>query len=493
MDNEVGRAAFRVEHEFRASKRGAILDEMMRERIPGASERWAQRNPNIVLEDEDSNIALVNNGEGWFSLCKDPKKVLAYGEERLAKLSHRVKEPKLDPKTGKEWGGTRTSSMFVVHLPKTLCEEVEDFYPVFDDDGNDTGRKRSRSVARDRGEALRYFKDALRYLAEEVIPGGQEAILGVDIQFSESTPHMQILADPFAPDPKHPGQLRSEFSRAYGQHRDVRDEKGKQIGGPAKIGRYQAGFRQRMVELGWPVELDVDPLRHDKTATKAVYGAMKDKERALAEQEQNLVVERGKAESELEKMVNELADGWVAIDSERNELAREREQLQEEKKKALEQARKQGYAKGLDEGRAAVEREREKLSKEWTTLRSLEGEYDSAIADLKAVKPVLPSEEEMRKFVREESPALAMRYLAHRDILLRENGKKPFHRESFERFALSRLGTEWKEKWTEPSQTNQAVLDAQHRANDLRGKSAALAKPAVQAPVVQADDGPEFG
>ena len=488
MDNEVGRAGFRVEHAYRASKRGAILDEMMREKIPGASERWAQRNPNIVLEDEDSNIALVNNGQGWFSLCKDPKKVLAYGEERLAKLSHRVKEPKFDPKKDKEWGGTWTSSMFVIHLPKTLCEEVEDFYPVFDDDGNDTGRKRSRWVARDHDEAVRYFKDVLRYLAEEVIPGGQEAILGADIQFSESTPHIQILADTFAPDPKHPGQLRSEFSRAYGEHRDVRDEKGKQIGGKAKLSRYQEGFRKRMVELGWPVELDVDPLRHDKTATKAVYGAMKDKERALAEQEQNLAVERGKAESELEKMVNELADGWVAIDSERNELAREREQLQEEKK-ALEQARKQGYAKGLDEGRAAVE----KLSKEWTTLRSLEGEYDSAIADLKAVKPVLPSEEEMRKFVREESPALAMRYLAHRDILLRENGKKPFHRESFERFALSRLGTEWKEKWTEPSQTNQAVLDAQHRANDLRGKSAALAKPAVQAPVVQADDGPEFG
>lgn len=493
MDNEVGRAAFRVEHEFRASKRGAILDEMMRERIPGASERWAQRNPNIVLEDEDSNIALVNNGEGWFSLCKDPKKVLAYGEERLAKLSHRVKEPKLDPKTGKEWGGTRTSSMFVVHLPKTLCEEVEDFYPVFDDDGNDTGRKRSRSVARDRGEALRYFKDALRYLAEEVIPGGQEAILGVDIQFSESTPHMQILADPFAPDPKHLGQLRSEFSRAYGQHRDVRDEKGKQIGGPAKIGRYQAGFRQRMVELGWPVELDVDPLRHDKTATKAVYGAMKDKERALAEQEQNFAQNLAKGRSEIDAMVEELADGWENLYTERAAVESEREQLSKDKQKALEEARSQGYAKGLEEGRAAVERERERLSKEWTTLRSLEGEYDSAIAAVKDAKPAMPSEEEMRKFVREESPSLAMRYLAHRDVLLRENGKKPFHRESFERFALSRLGTEWKEKWTEPSQTNQAVLDAQHRANDLRGKSAALAKPAVQAPVVQADDGPEFG
>ena len=489
MDNEVGRAGFHVTHEFRASKRGAILDEMMREKIPGASERWAQRNPNIVLEDEDSNIAIVNNGQGWFSLCKDPKKVLAYGEERLAKLSHRVKEPKLDPKKGKEWGGTRTSSMFVIHLPTTLCEEVEDFYPVFDDDGNDTGRKRSRLVARDRDEALRYFKDALRYLAEEVIPGGQEAILGADIQFSESRPHMQILADPFAPDPKHPGQLRSEFSRAYGQHRDVRDEKGKQIGGPAKIGRYQEGFRKRMVELGWPVELDVDPLRHDKTATKAVYGAMKDKERALAEQEQNFAQNLAKGRSEIDAVVKELADEWENLDTERNKLKQEREQLQNDKQTALEEARSQGYAKGLEEGRAAVERERERLSKEWTTLRSLEGEYDSAIAAVKDAKPAMPSEEEMRKFVREESPALAMRYLAHRDVLLRENGKQPFHRESFERFALSRLGTEWKEKWTEPSQTNQAVLDAQHRANDLRGKSAALAKPAVQAPVVQADDG----
>lgn len=487
MDNEVGRAGFRVEHEFRASKRGAILDEMMRERIPGASERWAQRNPNIVLEDEDSNIALVNNGKGWFSLCKDPKKVLAYGEERLAKLSHRVKEPKLDPKTGKEWGGTRTSSMFVVHLPKTLCEEVEDFYPVFDDDGNDTGRKRSRSVARDREEALRYFKDALRYLAEEVIPGGQEAILGVDIQFSESTPHMQILADPFAPDPKHPGQLRSEFSRAYGQHRDVRDEKGKQIGGPAKIGRYQAGFRQRMVELGWPVELDVDPLRHDKTATKAVYGALKDKERALAEQEQKLAADLAAGRSEIDEMVNELADGWVAIDSERNELRQEREQLEKDKQKVLEEARAQGYAKGFEEGRADVEREREKLSKEWTTLRSLEGAYDRAIADVENAKPALPSEEEMRKFVHEESPSLAMQYLAHRDVLLRENGKKPFHRESFERFALSRLGTEWKEKWTEPSQTNKVVLDARRQANELRSEREAIAKR-----VAQADDGMEL-
>lgn len=497
MSEVVGRAGFRVTHEYRVSKQGAILDEMMRERIPGASERWAESNRSIVLEDEKLNIALVNDGKGGFDLCKDPKEVLAYGQKRLAKLSHPIKAPKLDPKTGEEKGGTTTSSMFVIHLPKTLCEEVKDFYPVYDDDGNDTGLKRSRWVARDKDAAIRYFKDVLRYMAQEVIPGGFDAILGADIQFSESTPHIQILADTFAPDPKHPGQLRSEFSRAYTSHRDVRDEKGKQISGKAKLRRYQEGFRKRMVELGWPVELDVDPLRHDKTATKAVYGAMKDKERALAEQEQKLVADIAAAnsviESEIKARVDELADERKNLDTERAAVELEREQLQNDKQKALEEARSEGYAKGVEEGRAAVEREREKLSKEWTTLRSLEGEYDSAIAAVKDAKPAMPSEEEMRKFVREESPSLAMRYLAYRDVLLRENGKKPFHRESFERFALSRLGEEWKEKWTEPSQTNQAVLDAQHRANDLRGKSAALAKPAVQAPVVQADDGPEFG
>ena len=496
MGNEVGRTGFHVTHTKAVSERGAILDEMMRELSEESKARWAARNPNIVVENEDSNIALVNDGKGGFDFCSDPKQVIEYGNARLAKLSSPIREPKLDPVTGKLKGGTTTTSMFVMHLPKSLCKEVPDFYPVYDHDGKEVGR-RSRWVARDSDEATKYFLDSIRFLATHVIPGGFDAVLGADIQFSESTPHIQILADTFAPDPKHEGALRCDFSRAYGSHRSVRDDKGRQMSGQAKFRQYHEELKKFMIERGWEIEADVDPLRHDKTATKAVYSALKDKERALAEQEQKLVADRAAAHSEIaseiEATVDELAGRWEALNAERAAVESEREQLQKDKQKALEEARSEGYAKGVEEGRAAVEREREKLSKEWTTLRSLEGEYDSAIAAVKDAKPAMPSEEEMRKFVREESPSLAMQYLAHRDVLLRENGKKPFHRESFERFALSRLGTEWKEKWTEPSQTNQAVLDAQHRANDLRGKSAALAKPAVQAPVVQADDGPEFG
>lgn len=389
MGNEVGRTGFHVTHEKSVKKRGAILDEMMRELKDESVERWAQRNPSIVVEDEDSNIALVNGGDGDMVPCEDPKEVIAYGQQRLAKLSTPVKEPKRNPATGKETGGMWTSSMFVLHLPKSLCREVKDFYPVFDEDGHEVGR-RSRWVARDRDEALQYFEDAMEYMAQEVIPGGWDAILGADIQFSESTPHIQVLADPFAPDPKHPGQLRTEFSRAYGSHRDVRDDKGRQISGQAKFRRYHAGLKEWMLDKGWEIEPDVDPLRHDKTATKEMYGAMMDKQRALDEHKRYLAVER----NEIEQSNNRLDDEWENLDIARAELKQEREQLQKDKQRAHEEARAQGYAKGLAEGRADVERlqqaAREKLTRAETiyaeamTARSIPDEQAYYLASLGA-------------------------------------------------------------------------------------------------------------
>lgn len=365
MDNVVGRTGFHVKHTKAVSERGAILDEMMRELKDESVERWAQRNPSIVVEDEDSNIALVNDGEGGFDICTNPKQVLAYGNARLAKLSSPIRDPKLDPVTGKLKGGTTTTSMFVMHLPKSLCKEVPDFYPVYDH-GEEVGR-RSRWVARDREEAKQYFDDIVEYLATHVIPGGADAVLGVDIQFSESTPHIHVLADTFAPDPKHPGQLRSEFSRAYGQHRDVRDDKGRQIGRKAKFRRYHADLKKFMLERGWEIEADVDPLRHDKTATKEMYGAMMDKQRALAEQEQNLAVER----REIDESDKRLDDQWENLDIARAELKQEREQLQKDKQKALEEARSAGYAKGLEEGRVKADALREQARQQLDNAHAL--------------------------------------------------------------------------------------------------------------------------
>ena len=365
MGNVVGRTGFHVTHTKSVSERGAILDEMMRELKDESVERWAQRNPSIVVEDEHLNVALVNDGEGGFDPCSDPKQVIAYGNARLAKLSSPIRDPKLDPVTGKLKGGTTTTSMFVLHLPKNLCEEVPDFYPVYDH-GKEVGR-RSRWVARDRDEAMRYFSDAVEYLAADVIPGGIDAVLGVDIQFSESTPHIQVLADTFAPDPKHEGSLRCDFSRAYGSHRDVRDDKGRQISGQAKFRRYHAGLKEWMLDKGWEIEADVDPLRHDKTATKETYGAMMDKQRALDEHKQYLSVER----NEIEQSNNRLDDEWERLDMTRNEVRQEREQLQKDKQKVLEEARSAGYAKGVAEGRAQAEALREQARQQLAHARVL--------------------------------------------------------------------------------------------------------------------------
>ena len=390
MGNEVGRTGFHVTHTKSVSERGAILDEMMRELKDESVERWAQRNPSIVVEDEHLNVALVNDGEGGFDPCSDPKQVIAYGNDRIGKLSSPIRDPKLDPVTGKLKGGTTTTSMFVLHLPKNLCEEVPDFYPVYDH-GKEVGR-RSRWVARDRDEAMRYFSDAVEYLAADVIPGGIDAVLGVDIQFSESTPHIQVLADTFAPDPKHPGQLRTEFSRAYGSHRSVRDDKGRQMSGQAKFRQYHKGLKEYMLERGWEIEADVDPLRHDKTATKDMYGAMMDKQRALDEHEQNLAVER----SEIKRSNSVLDDQWENLDIARAELKQEREQLQKDKQKALDAARTQGYAKGLEEGRADVGRLQQAARERVLKAETVAQEAMQHLTNVQATRPL--SGEQARTF-----------------------------------------------------------------------------------------------
>ena len=358
MSDTTGRTGFRVTHTKAVGERRAIVHEMMRELDPKAVEYWARENTNIVVEDEVLDRGFVNDGTGRFVRATSMQEVIDYGQSRVDRLSSPLREDKPDKK-GKMRGGTVTTSMFVAHLPKSLCKEVPDFY----------GKGRSRWIARDRDEAMRYFTDVLRFLGKNVIPGGFEAILGFDVQHSETTPHVQVLADTFADDPEHEGQLRPEWSRAYAAHRDVTREDGKMLTGREKLERYQDDLKAYMVARGWPVERDVDPLRHDKTATKETYGALKDQERVLAEQEQKLAADLAAGRSEIDEMVNELADGWVAINSERNEVEQEREQLQKDKQKALEDARSQGYAQGLEEGRAAVESERKQLQKDREQVR----------------------------------------------------------------------------------------------------------------------------
>ncbi|MEA5155757.1 hypothetical protein [Raineyella sp.] len=291
MSEIVGRAGFHVTHTKSFGERGAILHEMMRELDEDSIAYWAARNPNIVAADERYDEAWVNDGNGGFRRCTDRQEVLDYGDARVGKVRRKLTEDHLDHKTGTMRGGTVTLSLLVLHLPKSMCVEIPDGYPRLSGDGTpllDAAGKplwRSRWVARNRDAARRYFEDEIRYLAENVIPGGWAAIHGYDVQHSESTPHVQLLADTFAPDPKHPGSLRAEASRTWFEHRDVRDETGRMKRGPDKMRDYHAGLKAHLVGLGYDISPDFDEVRHMVGHAKADYAKVKDQATENAERE----------------------------------------------------------------------------------------------------------------------------------------------------------------------------------------------------------------
>ena len=376
MSDTTGRTGFRVTHTKAVGERRAIVHEMMRELDPKAVEYWARENTNIVVEDEVFDRGFVNDGTGRFVRATSMQEVIDYGQSRVDRLSSPLREDKPDKK-GKMRGGTVTTSMFVAHLPKSLCKEVPDFY----------GKGRSRWIARDRDEAMRYFTDVLRFLGKNVIPGGFEAILGFDIQHSETTPHVQVLADTFADDPKHEGQLRPEWSRAYAAHRDVKREDGKMLTGREKLERYQDDLKAYMVARGWPVEREVDPLRHDKTETKAIYGALRDERRQLDEQRDQLKADREDLIRDGEDLEREEYQVRLA----RKEVETERETAREE---GRQEGRNQGFAEGFSEGQAEARRlmqtARERLAEadatyaEAMTARSIPSEQARHLASLGA-------------------------------------------------------------------------------------------------------------
>ena len=275
----VGRASCHISHTKSIAGRRGTLDEMMREIVPGAVERYAKKNPNIMVAEEADNESYVNDGEGGFRPCEDIREVMDYGDARAARLSRKITKDRKN-KRGEMRGGTVTTTTFLVHLPRTLCDEVPDFYPAIDPRTGkrridpETGElaSRSRWVAKDRDEAERYFNEVLEYLAANVVPGGVDGILGISLQYSENTPHMHVLADTFGDDPKHPGSLRQDWSRAYSEHRDVRDEDGRRVPGWEKIRDLHVGLREHLIAKGFDIERESSE-RSTESLAKAEYVA----------------------------------------------------------------------------------------------------------------------------------------------------------------------------------------------------------------------------
>lgn len=134
------------------------------------------------------------------------------------------------------------TSLFVVYPPKSMCKEIPDYY-TSEVDGREV--KRPRYVARDYEEAKKYPEESMRWLAENFIPGGIDAVAGGDMNFDESTPHIQFQADTLSPPPS--GQARYAALPPWHrvQHRphgavQRRPEEGQADIGPTEVHRCTA-------------------------------------------------------------------------------------------------------------------------------------------------------------------------------------------------------------------------------------------------------------
>ncbi|WP_220124787.1 hypothetical protein [Corynebacterium phoceense] len=344
-----GRAAFNLRHLRRDNcggdtrgDRKRLLKEAMRELDPQDLAHQAAMNSNIVVADAHLNVPFVNDGNGTFRRAASVEEVLAYQDARMDGV--RVQKNSFE------------TSLFVVHLPKSMCKEIPDYY-TSEVDGREV--KRPRLVARDYEAAKQYLEESMRWLAENFIPGGIDAVAGGDMNFDESTPHIQFQADTFSPKPDDPDKLRCRPGIAYNTDESVRyrsgPKKGKQISGNQKFIDAQRGLREHMYALGYPVELDVSE-RHNESLNLDRYVEQQDRERDLANREDE--VER--KHSSVQRDVDAAAKDRKQAAEELERAQQAREEAQRVQENAEQQAREVAE-RVLKEAREKAEQDAEKI------------------------------------------------------------------------------------------------------------------------------------
>lgn len=349
---QVGRAAFNLRHLRRDNcggdttrgDRKRLLRECMRELDQRDLMHQAAMNSNIVVADAHLNVPFVNNGDGTFRRATSVEEVLEYQDARMDGV--RVQKNSFE------------TSLFVVHLPKSMCKEIPDFY-TSTVDGREV--KRPRLVARDYDEAKQYFEEAMRWLAENFIPGGIDAVAGGDMNFDESTPHSQFQADSFSPKPDDPSKLRCRPGIAYNTDTSVRykdgPKKGKQVSGHQKMIDAQRGLREHMHALGYPVELEVSE-RHDESLNLDRYTEQQDRERDLANRENDVEVKRRSVQRDMD-----------ATERDREQAAKELEQAQQARE-AAQRVQENAEAQAREVAERVLNEARDKAEQEAEQIRS---------------------------------------------------------------------------------------------------------------------------
>lgn len=334
----VGRAGMDVKHHQRSKGQRAngrrILQESARHLDPKWTAKQARRNLNVDPSRTSQNVLMVNDGQGGYRVCTDVEEVLDYGDARVKRVGRKLPD------------NAKTLTGIVGHLPKSMCEERTRT------DAN--GKQRRYYVPKDDDEARRYFEAFVAYVGRQ-LAGGQAAIHGYAINHDEMTPHIQVMADTFGPDPKakDPDALRQMFSQTWGQHREVKDARGKVPTGATKMRGYQAGLREEMLAQGFEVEELPDPRRSRRKQDKDDFVELAEGEEAVAQREDALAqreadLDHYAEELDAEAEENEARRVQYVAAMEKHRQAREaleaslerQAKLNEEARRSLEEARR---------------------------------------------------------------------------------------------------------------------------------------------------------
>ncbi|MEX3529182.1 hypothetical protein [Corynebacterium xerosis] len=368
-------------------ERSRLLHEAMRDLDAADLARQAQRNPSIVPADAELNYTLVNDGHGGFRRAASIDEVLDYGDERASKVRRKIRETSFETTTMVAWA------------PTDVLREVPDFYPVMKD-GEEVGR-RSRWVIDDRERFDAWLHETVDYVESGVLTGGHDAVHAVVVNLDESRPHVHLMCDTFAPDPKarEDGDLRVEASQMWGSHRDVREErvdpktgetKSVQLTGATKMRHYQAGYRARLIEAGFVIEAEANP--EGTSLDKSAFAHLESERTALESREAALESRAATVEAAQaglagrEEAVAAAEDALPAMRRTAKEEGRAEglAGAEEEKQKILAEARKSAQAERLEISqraqRAAARIEADAQQRAAEVLDRAEAEAEARVA-----------------------------------------------------------------------------------------------------------------
>lgn len=357
--------------------RRRLLQECMRQLDDEWLAKQVSRNANIVKEDSHLNYGFFNDGDGGWTEMTDADSIedtVAYGDARVGSVHRKIHK------------NTFETTTIVSFLPKSLCQEIPDYYPVTRK--NSKGEEkvvghRSRWVPKDLDATKQYFEHLIEYLESNVLTGGHDAISGFAVNLDESVPHIHIMTDTFAPDPAHDGWLRVEAQQMWGQHKDVTEQRVDEetgetrevkITGRTKMRRYQEGLREFMLERGYDIEAEPDPVRSRTSLAKDTYAAAQSAVLAAEEFGEEASALYGEA-------LNEAETAQVMADGAAKEMAAAKK-LRDEADQQLKEARQ--TTERLTEEWERMERPR--LVEEATAGARAEWESEKAVLVERAIE-----------------------------------------------------------------------------------------------------------